>query len=122
MVDRLAALFVAIEYSAKSCLAAQILRQPLCGKHQMADGGTVFFGHVVQGGDVFFRNNQKVHRRLRVDVMKGEAVFVFVYLLGRNLAVDDLAEQAVHAELLIMQPDAGNLRARWSQCNGSGLE
>ncbi|WVM94562.1 hypothetical protein ULG90_20180 [Halopseudomonas pachastrellae] len=49
---------------------------------------------------MLFRDHQKVNGRLRIDIVKGEYLVIFVYLLGRNLSVDDLAEQTIHAALL----------------------
>ena len=44
----------------------------------MAEQGGVVLSGIVQPGDVLARNNQKVHRRLRVEVLEGDGVLVFV--------------------------------------------
>src|SRR5258706_6077278 len=45
--------------------------------------------------DVRFRDDHEVDRGLRIDVVEGEHVVVFVDFLARDLARDDLAENAV---------------------------
>src|SRR5512137_2052741 len=52
-------------------------------------------GQVVQGGDVPARHHQHVHRGLRVDVVEGDDVLVFVDQFRRDLPPDDPAEEAV---------------------------
>ena len=100
VVNGLAALFVAVEHGTVTCLATQLLCQFLRGVDHMANDGAILFGDVVQRGDMLLRDHQKVHWGLRVDIVKGEDLIIFVYLLGRNLAVDDLAEQTIRAVLL----------------------
>ena len=51
--------------------------------------------HKHQRLDVLFRDQQKMHRRPRVDVVEGEDVIVFEELFRRDFAGGDFAEQAV---------------------------
>ena len=44
-------------------------------------------------------HHQKMHRRPRVDVMEGKDLVILVHLARRNLARNDLAEEAVVEEL-----------------------
>ena len=41
------------------------------------------------------RNDQDVRGCLRIDVLKGEYMVIFVDFLGRNLAAEDAAEKAI---------------------------
>ncbi|GMQ55179.1 hypothetical protein YSKK_30420 [Halopseudomonas aestusnigri] len=58
---------------------------------------------------------------MRVDIVKGEDLIIFVYLLGRNLAVDDLAEQTIHAALLGWLRVAAGDRVGGSVTQANGL-
>jgi hypothetical protein len=50
---------------------------------------------VVERGDVLFRDEQHVQRRLGVDVLEYQQVVVFEDDLGGNLPRNDSAEEAV---------------------------
>src|SRR5262249_32333667 len=52
----------------------------------------VVAGRFLQSHDVLLRHDEHVRRRLRIDVLEGERLFVFVDLLRRDLTGDDLAE------------------------------
>jgi len=43
------------------------------------------------------RNDQNMHRSLRLDIPKGHHVVVLIHNVSRNLALDDLGEQGRHA-------------------------
>ena len=45
-------------------------------------------------------DHQDMDRRLRVDVMEGNNMLIFINLAGWNDAFDDFAEKTVHANLL----------------------
>jgi len=55
---------------------------------QGAIGGLRFF----KAGDVLARNHKQVHRGLRLDIGKGNAVLVFMDPLGWDLAAQDASE------------------------------
>lgn len=48
-----------------------------------------------QSRKMLFGNDENVRGRLRVDVFEGENVVVLVNFLGRNLAANDAAEEAI---------------------------
>src|SRR5690606_154725 len=48
--------------------------------------------------DVKFRNHQQMHRRMRLNIMKGEDVVVLVHFFGGQFAARDLAENAARVE------------------------
>src|SRR5690348_8148849 len=65
-------------------------------QQQLADQWRLGFAAVVQGRQRFvLGDEQHVHRRLRMDVAKGEDVVVFVHHVGGNLAADDLVENGI---------------------------
>lgn len=72
------------------------------GREKLADDLGAVCVQVVEGGDVFSRDEQHMHRRDRIDVSEGQAELVFPQQLGRDFSVPDLAEQTVgHGEHLL---------------------
>jgi hypothetical protein len=57
----------------------------------------VFECRLVQSFEMALRNDENVGRCAGIDVFKGEDAIVFVNLLRRNLAFDDLAKETVHS-------------------------
>jgi hypothetical protein len=53
-----------------------------------------------QAGKMPFWNDERVSGRLRIDVLKGKNVFVFVDLFGRNFSANDATEEAVGVGVL----------------------
>ena len=96
MVDGLAAVVTGVDDRAvalsQSLAARNLGRHPM----QMADQGTVILGRMPNRGNVFARNNQHMHRCLRVDVGKDVALIVLVDGLGGDASVDDPAKKAAH--------------------------
>jgi hypothetical protein len=45
--------------------------------------------------DVFFGDEQQMHRRLGCDVLKAEAEVVLIDMLAGNCSSDDFAEEAI---------------------------
>ena len=64
------------------------------GEHVAHQGGVVV-GHPGHRGDVGLGDDQEVGGRLGVDVVEGVADLVLIDLAGRDLAADNLTEQAV---------------------------
>src|SRR6266511_943447 len=60
----------------------------------------VLRGEVVERRDVLARDDEQVHRRLRVDVLESHDVRVLMDELRGDLPLDDLAEQAVRHVVL----------------------
>ena len=48
-----------------------------------------------RAAEMFFRDYEKMNRRLRRDIAEGEHLVVFVQLAGRDFSPDNFAEQAV---------------------------
>ena len=44
---------------------------------------------------MLFRNDQHMHRPCRIDVIEGKDILVLINFFGWNLAINDLAENAV---------------------------
>src|SRR5690554_2827824 len=109
VVDRLAAHFLAVEHGAEAALATQLQSQPLCGIGHVTDQSAIFLCHIVEGGDMLFRDNQKMHRSLGVDVMEGQHAIVLEDFLRGDLAFGNTAEQTVHSALLVMDSNAASV-------------
>ena len=71
-----------------------LLRDPSCGVQQVLV--VAVFWNRGDAGNLRARNDHDVDRRDRGDVEKGDAVFVLVDDLGRNLPVDDPGEERGH--------------------------
>lgn len=68
-------------------------------KQHVPDQLRVGVRQVVECCDVAFRNDEKVHRRNRANILKGNQFVVFKHDLRRDLALDYLTEYTVcHAE------------------------
>ncbi len=63
-------------------------------EQRRADRRHIRLGHVIEAGDVFARNDNDVRRCLRIDVVKGDDVGIFVDFFRRDLAECDAAEEA----------------------------
>ena len=78
----------------------------LGNKEQVPDYFTVRDNKTVDVGDMFFRHNEHMDRRLRIDVLKGDRVLVLVDDLCGDLFFDDLAKQAGWARAHFISPRA----------------
>lgn len=105
VVDRLTTVGVAVEHCTETVLATLLAGYLLTDEDHMADQCAVVFGHVTDDGDMPFRDDQKMHWCLGVDVIEGNDLLIFIDFCRRDLALDDLAEQTVHALLLGWIPD-----------------
>src|SRR5258708_3565795 len=83
------------------------------GQQQVAEGGLVGGGRFTDAGNELLRDDEHMHRRLRIDVVDGEAELVLVRELRRNLAVDDLLENRFHC-LQVEGSAPAELRSSWS--------
>lgn len=115
MVDRLAPVRVAVEYGTEAIVATLLGRHFLPDENHVTDQRPIVFGHITDGRDMPLRDYQEMDRGLGVYVVEGNDLLIFVDFIRRDLALDDLAEQTVHALLL-----------RWLvnrfQCNHLWLE
>jgi len=64
-------------------------------EQEMAEDGFIGGRGVADSRDDFFRNEEQVNGRLRLDVMKSEAEIVFVLDARGNFAGDDTFEQSL---------------------------
>ncbi|HEY1308954.1 MAG TPA: hypothetical protein VGF24_35675 [Vicinamibacterales bacterium] len=66
------------------------------------DERVVTRGEIIERGDVFARDDQRVQRGLRVDVGDGDELIVLMQEFARDLTRDDFAEQTVVHDVLAL--------------------
>jgi hypothetical protein len=93
--DGLAALRSDVKYRAISIFNATLATDFRGHQVEAPDGFGIVLLRLFQSPDVLLGNHQHVRGRLRVDVLEGEGMLVFVNLLARNLATNDFAEETV---------------------------
>src|SRR5215470_16167667 len=84
-----------IDDGAEAIRGAGFARETPSDDEHLAERGLVRRLRVVERRDVRLRHDQQVHRRLRADVVERDHLVILVGFLGRNLAADDLAKNAV---------------------------
>src|SRR5664280_3274642 len=84
-----------VDERAKTVRHAVLAHQPRRQRQDAAEHRRLGLRHVVEAGDVLFRDDEDMHGRPGRDVEEGEQFLVFVGLLALDLAGDDLAEDAV---------------------------
>ncbi len=77
------------------CVKAFVFCNFSGGKEKVPDKLSVGVGHALNIGNVLFRNDQRVDRRLGIGVFEGGDRIVLVNDFRRDLFFDDLAEDAV---------------------------
>jgi hypothetical protein len=95
MGDRLAGALLAINHESVTIGQSQLPRQLGRDQVQVTDQVAILRLKIGVGRNHFPWNEQYVDRRLRIDVMKGDALLVFVDQLGGNLLIGDLQEEIV---------------------------
>lgn len=97
MKYRLAGAGADVEHGAVSVFNIALAGDLSGGQVTASDQFSVFFLCLFQSGKVLLGNDEHMRRSLRLDVVKGEDVVVFIHFLRGNVTVDDAAEEAVGA-------------------------
>ncbi len=76
------------------------IEPPLTGqlsrhKKEVAEQGLVFRCSLPERRNVFSWEDQQMDRRLRMNVLDRDRLFVLMHYFGGNLAIDNLAEEAI---------------------------
>lgn len=87
----------AVEHSSKITVP-QFLHHTRGQQKHSTDQFGIFLRKIIQGRNLFFGNNQKVHRRLRLDVFDDDVPVILKNNLGRNLARYDFGEDRIFHE------------------------
>lgn len=97
VVHRLTSEVVAVHDDTEAVLAALLFGEALGRKQDMAgERLVVLLAEVMKGCDVLFRDDEKMHRRLRGDVVESDDLVIFIDLLRGNFPGHDPAEQTIH--------------------------
>ena len=92
---RLAGARLAIDNEAITVGDAEFLRQLGRDEMQVAQQFPVFRFDILMRPDDLARDDQHVHRRLRIDVAKRQAAVILMDNVRGDLAIDDLLKQIV---------------------------
>lgn len=83
-----------IRHQPKALLFESLVAGELSAHAQkMTHEAQILVGDVEQGGNVLVRNNQKVNRRLRVDILEGGHEVIAIDDLSLDLPADDTTEK-----------------------------
>ena len=100
MGNGLSAVLARIDNSSESVRASVFFGQFRNQSHQSSEHCRIFVRHIGQRNNVFFRNNQKVNRCCRIDIVKSEELLILINLFAGNLPLNNLAENAVSHDAL----------------------
>ncbi len=78
----------------------------LGNKEQVPDELTVRDNNAVNVGNMFFRHDERMDRRLGIDILKSDRILIFVDYCCGDLSFDDLAKQAVRSRAHFVFPCA----------------
>jgi len=76
----------------------------LGNKEQVPDELTVRDNKTVNVGNMFFRHDERMDRRLGIDVLKSDRMLIFVDYCCGDLSLDDAAKQAVRSQAHFVFP------------------
>src|SRR5258705_991132 len=101
--NTLAGVGTGIDRHPKAALGdAMIARKPSGDLKNLADDRAVFRFDIEHPGYVLARNDQKMNRRLGIDVFKDDDIIIFKNDVGFYLLGDDATEQAVGHDVLLI--------------------
>ena len=97
VVNGLAAIRPVVDHQPVAIRQPQLPRYLACCGEQLAEHGRIFRRGMRVRGKVLLGNKQHMHRRLRVDIRKGQHIIILIEVLGGDGAGGDFAEEAVHS-------------------------
>jgi hypothetical protein len=116
MKDRLAGIMAVVDdHPVTAFIKAPFRGDGLGDKEQMPNELTIRDNETVNIVNVFFRHDERMDRRLGIDVLKSDRVLIFVDDRGGNLFLDDLAKQAVRSRTHYIFPCALSAKLRKKQ-------
>ena len=95
VVDLLPAIGAGVDERSKPVGDPQLPHQPRCEPKHTPQKRIVLRPHISQGGNVGFGDDEHMHWRPGVDVMKSQEFLIFMHLFGRDLTGHNLAEDAI---------------------------
>jgi hypothetical protein len=98
MKDRLPSLFVAVyHYPVTPFGNAKLSSKLIHHQVDMPDKVFILLGELKEGGNMLLWNDKYVVRSLRVDIMKGKHLIIFINDFGWNFFVCNTAKNTAHA-------------------------
>ena len=99
-----AAVTTIVDYNAVAGFSdTEFFRERGGREQQMPEQRLIGDGGFAESGQVFLWDHEHVDRRLRVDVVNGDAKLVLVRELRRNLAIDDFLENGFHKQRILQE-------------------
>ena len=95
MGDGFAGVGTVVDHEAEAAGEVEFLGDDSGSEEEMAQGGFIGWGGVADAGDHGLGNDQQVNGCGGLDVVDDDAAVVFVFDLGRNLAVDDALKEGL---------------------------
>jgi len=96
MIDRLPAVITRIDdQSISRLIDSKFLRQVFGGGCHLVEKSPILLGQIADFRDMLFRNNQKVNRRLRIDILERDDVVVFILKRRWNFSFYNLTKDTV---------------------------
>lgn len=92
MEDGLAGFFTIIDYEPEIISMSFFPGDTSGNQQQMAEQVFISFFGVGHPGYCLPGDDQDMHRSLRVDITESDALIIFMYDIGRNIAVEYLAK------------------------------
>jgi hypothetical protein len=93
MKDGLTGFLITVHYQPVAIIAdSSLAGDKLRGTEKFTHDQVVIVDDIINGRDMFFRDNKKVHRCLRINIVERQHVIIFINDIGRYLTVSYLAE------------------------------
>ena len=109
MVDRLAAIRVAVDHRPVTAISNSLLQRDFLSRvHHVGDNFYVRFAKIIQRADMTPRNYEDMCRSFRTDIPKSNYIVVFKDDIGRHFSACNLAENTIghrDASVLNLCPD-----------------
>ena len=93
---RFAAVLAVVDHDAKATFEVELLSDHSGGDQQMPKKGGILCLRFGNARNDFFRDDQYMCRRLRINIVDRDTAIVFKFNLGGNLARDNFFEQCLH--------------------------
>lgn len=105
--DGFAGVTTVVDHDAKAVGEVEFSGDDAGDDEEMAEEGLVSGGRFAHARYQFFGDDQKVSRRLRLDVVEDDAMLVLVLDPGGNFAIDDFLEDGFGHGLFLQEETEG---------------
>jgi len=95
MPHRLTAVFADVGDYTVAVFKAELLRYTRGGKNKASRKPGVLVRKHIRTLDMLFGNNENMHGRLRINILKSDYFIIGIYLFGRYFIVNYFAKQTI---------------------------